>query len=123
MKVSGNKIYRKEMEQKHGLTVLNIQENIWKAKSNKFLIYYLEMEKVYTHGPMDLYMKANGKIIKLPDSELIDGNINLCIIRVDGRVYTGMWLNNNMVNFIIIVYQHGEGTYTWKDGRKYVGEY
>ena len=26
----------------------------------------------------------------------------------------GEWLNNNM---------HGKGVYTWKDGRKYDGEY
>jgi len=29
-------------------------------------------------------------------------------------MFKGDWLNNNM---------HGKGVYTWKDGRKYEGEY
>ena len=33
---------------------------------------------------------------------------------MDGREYSGDWVDNNM---------HGFGIYTWKDGRRYEGEY
>ena len=36
------------------------------------------------------------------------------IILINYKKYDGEWLNNNM---------HGKGVYTWRDGRKYEGEY
>ena len=33
---------------------------------------------------------------------------------LDGRKYEGQWLNNKM---------HGKGTFSWVDGKIYIGEY
>lgn len=35
-------------------------------------------------------------------------------LQADGRMFRGDWLNNKM---------HGKGIYTWKDDRKYEGEF
>ncbi len=123
-------IYNMVLELKHGLMDQNMKGFIKMVKN-------MEMEHIY--GAILLNMLEIGLITgfffffyyqylilfkEFQDLELILGlmeenmrfyyffffNLNL----YKNKKNKGEWLNNNM---------HGKGIYTWRDGRKYDGEY
>jgi len=106
LKEIGKMICKMAKELKHGPMDLDMMDITKKAKS-------MDSENIL--GVMVPVMKEIGLTIKYQDQVPTHGWMEeYSISYIFYQRYEGQWLDNNM---------HGSGIYTWRDGRKYEGEY